>query len=303
MLGQRFKLIFLHGGTSRKREFNFTVRQVLLCIGAFALAFLLLSVTIGGFLYGWFSSSRLSALNYKNSILGEQLTFATKRIEELGKKIDLLGQSGSELRAYAHLPLLDPATQKMGIGGSLPYRGSMNVGTEQLLSKIEELDRQIGLQENSLAEVRDEIEKQTEYLKSVPSIRPVNNGAFSSFFGRRRDPFTGRWEPHMGLDIRTQIGTPVYSAADGKVIHVRREPAYGKTVVIDHGNGYKTLYAHLNRFYVTKGQTVKRGDPIGEVGNTGRSTGPHLHYEVIHDNQHIDPLDYMFDGYAMAELP
>ncbi len=303
MLGQRFKLIFLHGGSSKKREFNFTKKQFLLCAGAFALAFLLLSVMTGSTLYSWYSASRLSALTYKNSMLEKQLAAASEQIEELGSKIDQLGQHGSELRAYANLPLLDPEAQQMGIGGSLPYRNSMNFGAEELLAKIEQLDRQISLQENSLVEVRDQIEKQKDYLRGVPSIRPVDGGAFSSFFGRRRDPFTGRWEPHMGLDIRAPTGTPIYAAADGKIIHVRREPAYGRTVVIDHGNGYKTVYAHMNRFYVTKGQRVKRGDPIGEVGNTGRSTGPHLHYEVIFNNQHLNPLDFMFDGYAVAKLP
>jgi len=152
MLGQRFKLIFLYGGSSRKREFNFTKKQFLLCAGAFALAFLLLSLMTGSTLYSWYSASRLSALTYKNSMLKKQLAGAAEQIEELGSKIDQLSQHGSELRAYANLPLLDPEAQQMGIGGSLPYRNSMNFGAEELLAKIEQLDRQISLQENSLVD-------------------------------------------------------------------------------------------------------------------------------------------------------
>ena len=303
MLTRRFKLIYLPGGTSKKHEFNFSRRLFLLCAGAFALAFLLLSVAGGCFLYGFYSARHLSALNLKNSELGSQLEIANGRMTQLSQRVDHLAQSGSNLRANAHLPLLDPETLQMGIGGSLPYQGPISTGAEELLARIEQLDRQISLQENSLVQVRDEVERHTEYLCSVPSIRPANGGSFSSLFGRRRDPFTGRWEPHMGLDINAPTGTPVYAAADGKVIHILREPAYGKVVIIDHGHGYKTLYAHLHRYYVSKGQKVKRGDPVAEIGNTGRSTGPHLHYEVIHNKQHVDPLDFMFDGYAMAKLP
>jgi murein DD-endopeptidase MepM/ murein hydrolase activator NlpD len=191
----------------------------------------------------------------------------------------------------------------MGIGGALPYQEEVEFGAEELLTRLEKLDRQVSLQEKSLLEVRDEIEQQADFLRCVPSIRPLVGGSISSLFGRRRDPFTGQWEPHMGLDIVAPTGTPIYATADGKVILARREPAYGKTVVIDHGNGYKTRYAHMHRFYVTKGQKIQRGDPIGEVGNTGRSSGPHLHYEVMVNNQHQDPLDFMFDGFAMARLP
>ncbi len=303
MLAQRFKLIFLTGGTSKKREFNFTRRLFFLCVSAFALAFSLLSASTGFFLYEVHSARYLSALKYKNSELDNQLFTAYEKIDLLEQKVERLGQNGNDLRSFAHLPTLHPEIQQMGIGGSLPYSGSVEFGAEDLLIKIEELDRQLSLQENSLIQVHEKLDKQAEFLLSVPSIRPIVGGSISSLFGRRRDPFTGEWVPHMGLDFNASIGTPIYATADGKVVHVSRQPAYGKTVVIDHGNGYKTRYAHMNRYYVQKGSKVKRGDPIGEVGNTGRSTGPHLHYEVILSNKHINPLDFMFDGYAMARMP
>ena len=303
MLTRKFKLIFLPGGTSRKHEFNFTDRQFVVCIGAFALAFLLLSLSTGVVMYKVYSARKVSALNLKNSELDEQLALANARVEQLSHKVANIAENGSKLRAHAHLPLIDPEIQQMGIGGTLPYQESIRTGASVLLTRLEELDRQINLQENSLKQIGNQLTQQAEYLKSVPSVRPVDGCAISSLFGRRRDPFTGRWEPHMGLDFRGLTGTPVYATADGKVIHIRREPAYGKVIIINHGNGYKTLYAHLHSYYVKRGQRIKRGDPIGELGNTGRSTGPHLHYEVIKDKQHYDPLDYMFDGYSMARLP
>lgn len=303
MLSRQFKLIFLPGGTSKKHEFNFSRRLFLLCVGAFALASLLISIAVGQLMYNWYSARYISSLQYKNSELISQLATADEQVEQLEQRVERLAQQGSDLRTYADLPDLDPETQQMGIGGSLPYQETVSTGAEVLLAKIEQLDRQISLQENSLSQVHEKIDRRAEYLRSVPSIRPANTGSFSSLYGRRRDPFTGQWEPHMGIDISARTGTPVYATADGRVIHVKREPGFGKTLVLDHGNGYKTLYAHLHSFLVTRGQRVKRGDVIAEIGNSGRSTGPHLHYEVIHNKQHQNPLDYMFEGFAMARLP
>lgn len=303
MLPHRFKIIFLPGGSSKKNEFNFTRKLFILCVGAFALAFLLLAFTTGGILYGLYSARQLSALDYKNSELENQLALTSEKMDLLNHRVQNLAESGNDLRANAHLPLLDSGTLQMGIGGALPYQENIKTGAEELLAMLEQLDRQISLQENSLLQVRDKLATQEKYLRSVPSIKPVGIGAISSLFGRRRDPFTGQWEPHLGVDFCAPTGTPIYSTADGKIVNTSRQPGFGKALVIDHGNGYRTLYAHMHKFYVKKGQTVKRGDPIGEIGNTGRSTGPHLHYEVIKDNNHQDPLDFMFDGYAMARLP
>ncbi|MBU0519953.1 M23 family metallopeptidase [bacterium] len=303
MLSQRFKLIFLQEGSSRKREYNFSRRLYWVCLGAFTLAFMLISITTGIFLYQSYSARAVNQQTHRNAELDHQLTLAEDKILDLTQRIEGLRLNNNDLRVYAQLPGLDEATQMMGIGGSLPYQEQPFIGAEDILTRLDELDRQISLQERSLAEVHEKIQVQEDYLRCVPSVRPVVGGSITSLFGRRRDPFSGHWEPHMGLDISGQIGMPVYSTADGRVVYVGRVHAYGKTVVIDHGNGYKTRFAHLNRYFVIKGQKITRGDLIAEMGNTGRSTGPHLHYEVIHKNVHLNPLDFMFDGYAMARLP
>jgi murein DD-endopeptidase MepM/ murein hydrolase activator NlpD len=300
MLKKRFKLVFFHEGTSKKFEFNITKKQILTTVGILFSVYILLSIASGSLIQSLFGAKTVTALRNTNSRLEKQLNLANSKLKSLTQRMENLSESEGELRAYAHLPVIDPGALKMGIGGLLPDDKSV---AGDLLSKLDELDRQIGLQEKSLVDVKGQVDHETEMLKSLPCIRPARGGAFSSLFGNRRDPFNGRWEPHLGLDINAATGTPVYSTADGEVIFVSQEPAYGKMIVINHGNGYRTLYAHLSRFYVNKGQAVKRGDMIGEIGNTGRSTGPHLHYEVLRNGDQVNPLDFMFDGYAMANIP
>jgi murein DD-endopeptidase MepM/ murein hydrolase activator NlpD len=303
MPARRFKLIFLPEGTAKKHELNVSRKHIVIFLTAAVLAFFVFSGGAAYVLNNWFNAKKIATLTYKNSKLEKQVRLTREKLESLSASMTRLAQSNGELRAYAHLPLLDPGMLKVGIGGALPAPIGDSSGTEDLLAKIELIERQIGLQENSLTEVKSELDAQANLLNSIPSIRPLSGGAYSSGFGRRRDPFTGRIEPHYGLDFNGPTGLPVYAAADGVVLHAEREPAYGNAIVIDHGHGYKTLYAHLSRISVRKGQRVERGDTIGALGSTGRSTGPHLHYEVLYHNRNLDPLDFMFDGYQMADLP
>lgn len=130
-------------------------------------------------------------------------------------------------------------------------------------------------------------------LRTVPTIFPAAEGRISSHYGERKDPFTGRASFHTGTDVAAPLNTPIFAAADGKVIFSGRDGGYGKTVVIKHGSTYETLYAHLNRIDVEVGDTVNKGDIIGGMGTTGRSTGVHLHYEVKRNGERFDPYIYM----------
>lgn len=129
-------------------------------------------------------------------------------------------------------------------------------------------------------------------VNNRPSIFPVQ-GRLTSNFGYRRDPFNGSSDFHPGQDIAAPTGTPIMAPADGQVTFVGRKGGYGNFVVIDHGNGLVTRYAHLSSFQVSEKQMVRRGEVIGAVGSTGRSTGPHLHYEVMIGDQKVNPMDYM----------
>lgn len=141
----------------------------------------------------------------------------------------------------------------------------------------------------------DTITRLTHYekeLRSIPTIIPAD-GRLNSQFGNRKDPFTRRTSFHSGIDIAAPINTPIFAAADGEVIHASRNGSYGLTVIIDHKNSYETLYAHLNQVDVEVGQHVTKGETIGGMGTTGRSTGVHLHYEIRRNGEHIDPFMYM----------
>lgn len=158
--------------------------------------------------------------------------------------------------------------------------------------RIDQAVKKTQLREQGVLELWETLSERQALLNATPSIKPAR-GWFTSKFGYRIDPFTGRPAMHAGLDIAAAPGTPVMAPANGVISYVGFEPGYGKIVAIDHGYGVKTRFAHNSQVFVEVGQKVKRYDVVSAVGNTGRSTGPHLHYEVrIHDVP-VDPMNYV----------
>lgn len=149
---------------------------------------------------------------------------------------------------------------------------------------------------SELSLLEDKFTERSQMLSSTPSIAPVH-GVLTDGFGGRSDPFTGEKGLHTAVDISSAPGQPVRAPADGIVIKAEWANGYGNVVFISHGFGYSTRYGHLANFAVKAGQKVKRGDVIGEVGSTGRSTGPHLHYEVRLNDQPVNPLAYILNAY------
>jgi murein DD-endopeptidase MepM/ murein hydrolase activator NlpD len=142
---------------------------------------------------------------------------------------------------------------------------------------------------------------------NIPSIKPIKNAEIKSGWEYRMDPIFKKKKFHYGVDFSADVGTPVYATADGTIEWIVKPPidsidsinsegpnyeGYGKVIIINHGNGYKTLYGHLSKFWIRRGNKVKKGDKIGEAGNTGNSTGPHLHYEVIKNGKKVNPANY-----------
>jgi murein DD-endopeptidase MepM/ murein hydrolase activator NlpD len=200
-------------------------------------------------------------------------------------------------RLLASLEPISPDVWEVGVGGPGPVeRGDIwsgGLSVENLEEELEKLVRQSQLQIDSYSEIVDILAEKKEIRDSTPSIRPLKGGYLSSRFGRRMDPFTGRISYHRGIDFHARTGTPVVSTADGMVTMAKKKGNFGLAIEVNHGNGFKTRYAHLSKMLVKRGQRVRRGDIIGLVGNTGLSTGSHLHYEVIFRKAHRNPLQYI----------
>ncbi len=184
--------------------------------------------------------------------------------------------------------------------GGAPDAGPVGVGSggplDRLSSQPEELVKRQERLDHELAKVEQRLSEQSMLLAHTPTTAPVV-GVITDGFGPRIDPFTHRPAFHEGLDISVAIGSVVDAPADGVVIASEREAGYGKVVKISHGFGYTTLYGHLDKLLVKVGARVSRGQPIGRVGMTGRTTGPHLHYEVWKDGEKKNPLHYILDAY------
>lgn len=183
-------------------------------------------------------------------------------------------------------PPLDEARGELAATKSRNYSG--------LSIRIDRAVRQSALREQGVIKLQELLVERQSILNATPSIKPAR-GWFTSRFGYRIDPFTGRPDMHYGLDIAASPGTPVKAPADGVVSYVGYESGYGKIVAIDHGYGVKTRFAHNSQIYVQLGQKVKRKDVVSAVGSTGRSSGPHLHYEVRINGVPVNPINYILD--------
>ena len=175
-----------------------------------------------------------------------------------------------------------------------------------LTERLDILTKQIVVQSRSLEEIESLSKSKKKLLEAIPSIQPIKNEdvkRMASGFGYRTDPFTKKRRMHKGMDFSASKGTPIYASGSGIVKRAdNRAPGYGKHIRIDHGFGYVSLYAHLDGYAVKRGKTVKRGDLIGYVGNTGRSVAPHLHYEIFKDGIRINPLNFYYGNLTASEF-
>ena len=199
--------------------------------------------------------------------------------------------------------------RQLGTGGnSMKYKKYENMEYGDLVieisKKIELIEKKLASQSKSFDQVFDLTKEKQKMIKSIPSIQPVSNRdltRIASGFGLRMHPIYKILKMHKGMDFTAPIGTEIYATGDGVVERVGWVGGYGKTIMINHGFGYKTRYAHCCKYKCRKGQKVKRGDLIGFVGNTGQSTGPHLHYEVFKNKKQINPVNFFFNDLSPEE--
>ena len=294
----RFKLVLLADATAKVRTLHFSRRMLVVAAALAVLA-------VGGAIYGtsnilarWLTTIALANIQAENQELRHHLARFNLRLKTVNDQLKSLAVSDDQLRLLANIPRLESDVRAVGIGGNTDPALEIARGDEMVSSLLQDLDkieREIKLQNASFQEIERQFAANSDLLVHTPSIRPVEGGYVSSGFGMRLDPFNRRRAHHNGADISVARGTPVLAPADGEVVFSKRTPGLGNLLIIDHGYGFQTAYGHLSSFTVRLGQEVTRGQKIGEVGNTGRSTAPHLHYEVYVHGRAVDPLDYFFE--------
>jgi murein DD-endopeptidase MepM/ murein hydrolase activator NlpD len=254
-----------------------------------------------------------SEIAQKRSLKNYELQFdiLNKKLSQLESVVSNVEERDNNLyRVYFEASPIPEEQRRAGFGGVNRYKDLEGYDNSELIistaERIDILTKQTVVQSRSLDEIERLAENKAELIEAIPTIQPVKNEDLTrvaSGFGYRIDPFTKIRKKHYGMDFTAKKGTPVYATGNGVVKRADNSSSgYGNHIRIDHGFGYVSLYAHLSKYNVRRGQKVKRGDIIGYVGNTGRSIGPHLHYEIFKDNQKINPLNFYYGNLSPEEF-
>jgi murein DD-endopeptidase MepM/ murein hydrolase activator NlpD len=297
---KKITIVLVPEGTNRVRQFRFPRFLPLVFILLFISCAVLLSWLIQDYRAIKVQVPRLAYLEKERKRQKKQFVHLADRIDQISKKMGDLKEFDRKLRGMVNLETGEDKTEFRGIGGSDPSfiePGNTMARTHRELAalmyrSLDNLEDEIALGKQDKTELHKFLENQKILLASTPSIWPTK-GWLSSRFGYRTSPFTGKKEFHKGIDVSTRMGAPVVAVADGIVSAVGRDHGYGRVLSLKHGYGLVTRYAHLKKALVKKGQYVKRGETIALVGNSGRSTGPHLHYEVHLNRVAVNPLRYI----------
>lgn len=279
--------------TLRQRALNI-FRQLLFGMGLGAGFFIILLMIFG--------SPSEQELRKENSRLKAQYNVLSRRMDDaMGVLQDIQQRDDNLYRVIFMADPVSPAIRQAGYGGTNRYEQMMDMANAKLVvnttQKMDVLTKQLYIQSKSFDDVVDMCKNHDEMLKCIPAIQPISNKDLrqtASGYGTRVDPIYGTMKFHAGMDFSAPTGTDVYATGDGTVVKVGWETGYGNTVEIDHGFGYRTRYAHLQEFRTKLGKKVVRGEVIAGVGSTGKSTGPHLHYEVHVKGEVVNPVNYYF---------
>lgn len=289
-----YTLIVVPHAKARFRKFQVSVRLAKWTLGALGAA----SVVLTGVLIHYTSIAtevfELRRLRGENADLIVRTRAYEQNAGKLQAKVEQLQQVVTKLGVMAGLEQTLPDARVGGVGGvasaesvAPAFEAHMDLGA---------MDREVSDLTKRSVRLEEFYKDQTLLLASTPSVWPVR-GYLSATFGNRVDPFTGQWDFHSGIDISTPRGTKIQTPADGVVVFCGKKGAYGNAMVIDHGHGVVTRYGHMDAFEVRAGQRLRRGDTIGSVGDTGRATAPHLHYEVWVQDQAQNPIHFILDEF------
>ena len=293
-----YKPIKLNSGEKIKGYFIFFLSSVLL-------SFFILLI-----FYQFFDSPKEKKLKLEIQNLTSQYEVIDKNMKQVEIVLDEIQDRDDNIyRVIFEADPIPTSIRKQGFGGVNRYEKLLGLSNSELMintsKKIDQLTKQLYLQSKSFDEVIDLAKNKSNMLASIPAIQPVANKdlkRMASGYGYRIHPIYKTRKMHYGMDFSAKTGTEIYSTGDGVVSKVKRSKrGYGNYVKINHGFGYETLYAHMSKYIVKKGQKVKRGEIIGFVGNSGISTAPHLHYEVRKDNKKINPVNFYYNDLSPEE--
>ena len=292
---KRYSVIIVPDGTGKVYKRDLATWKMIAGVSFLAI-FFGLSIIFGiGYFKAHVDNAKLASLKDENKYLETKINNLQESIESVKGQMANIINRDENIRLIYDLPSIDQSIREVGIGG--PYLGSRKFGspliekTSIVEEDIDKILRQLDLENASFSDVFEQVKDKKNVLDHTPSIIPCE-GFITSPLGMRKDPFTGLMVQHNGIDIATNKGTVVHAPANGRIINCGWDRGMGNFVVIDHGNNLKTYYGHLSLIKVKKGQSVERMDVLGLVGSTGRSTGPHLHYEVRKYERPVNPYDY-----------
>lgn len=261
------------------------------------------------FAYNFLDSPKERMLKRELAQYELQYKILNDRLEQVQAVVaDLQDRDDNIYRVIFESEPIPSSLRKAGFGGANRYEKLEGYKNTEIIKgtakKLDIIASQLVVQSKSYDEVFELAKRKEEMMAAIPAIQPISNKdlrRIGSYFGYRTDPFYKVTKFHEGIDFTASVGTEIYATGDGTVVNVGRKGGYGNCILINHGFGYQTLYAHLSKMNVKPGQKVKRGQVIGRVGNTGKSTSPHLHYEVIKGKRSVDPINFFFNDITPEE--
>lgn len=302
-MGKKVKYVFNHKTLSFEHA-RLTARHYILKILSYlstSVVFTAVFVVIGT---NFFDSPKERMLRREIRQYELQFKLINERLDKLQFVLnDMADRDDNIYRVIFESEPIPTEARKAGIGGADRYKDLEGYRNSDILiqtaKKLDQITARTYVQTKSFDEVYDMAINKSRLLACMPAIQPVSNHdlrRLSSYFGYRTDPYYKVQKFHEGVDFSAPIGTDIYATGDGTVISAERSMGgYGNQIIIDHGFGYKTMYAHLQSFKIKTGEKVTRGQIIGTIGSTGKSTSPHLHYEVWKSNSPVNPINYFFN--------
>lgn len=293
------KLQFMEVKHYKTKLFTFLSIGVLCIV---ALIFTIYSVSLS-----WFGIDTYTSLSNENRLLRDKLDKVVTQYQSLNNELESLVKINNELRIAANLEPISEDEQMIGVGGgyfdnTLDFLSvDSNLKLQQALNYMDEVTRKINFEKKQYFDISLKLKENEKLFEALPAIKPCEGTLAMNGFGMRIHPILNVKRMHDGIDIITDRGTPVYATGNGIAESVGYQGGLGLTIEIDHGFGYRSIYAHLSKTKIKEGQKISRGDLIGNSGSSGLSSGPHLHYEINHNGVKQNPVEFFFDDLIFFE--